>query len=389
MLHLVLAALLTACGTASAPEQAPSDADPGSVTKAAPHVGLNIDDTSICASCHGQVVSEWNESMHARAHVGGDPLYAAMRTFRMGKEGEALGPKCDTCHTPRAAITGSTDAGVTCATCHTTLEVLPDAAGAKALVSAPEGVFVGPRTRTGTSHGTVQGSSALADGQTICLACHAATTTPQGLASCTTGPEHAELGSGASCTSCHMPRVPGPNGAVSNGRDHASHAFLGPHRAWYQDDPAFLGTAIGVTADWEASGLTLTVANQSGHAVPTGFPGRMAWLKVTAFDTAGQEVWSNATDDPMAQAPEAVWNKIYVDAEGKPTMPPYATELKADRRLQPGATVTLTYAPPPSATRVEARLVYLLIPPPAAKAIGIEGTLEASPRSALVGQFSR
>lgn len=349
---------------------------------------VDLDDPQACAACHGTVHAEWTESMHSRAHADNDPIFAAMRALRMEKQGAAVGDKCNQCHTPRSTAAPDAPAGkvgVSCATCHTTVAVDPAKKGAAALQAGEAGVLYGPHDlAAGASpvHGTAAAPATMTDGSGLCLACHGAMANPAGAPTCTTGPELAEAGDpAATCTGCHMPRVDGPAGAVGGRADHASHAFLGPHRAWLQDDPAVLQAGVGMTARLDGEALVVTLANQSGHAFPSGFPGRTVVVKAVARDAAGAVVWQAWTDNPMKEAPDAVLNKVYVDAAGQPILPPFAEKLARDSRLTPGETRTLRFAGlPATAQQVEVDLLYFLIPGPAAQALGLVGTPEAAPR---------
>lgn len=376
---LLLVALF-ACGSPE-PEASPA---PVEAAKAAPVASFDPDDPTSCAPCHGQVVSEWQTSMHSQAHHDRDPIYGAMRTLRMAKQGEAVGGKCLTCHTPRAPEapdSAAAQAGVSCATCHAAAEVHADRGpGAKALVF-DDTVFRSARdVAPGASpvHGTGPAAPHLADGRTMCLACHDATTTPADQPACTTGPEHEALAGDGTCVSCHMPRVDGPSGAVSGRADHPSHAFLGPHQAW-SGDASFLASAVDLTVALEGRTATVTLTNQAGHAFPTGFPGRMAVLVVKGLDAGGATVWSNVPEQGLPE-PAFLLNKVYVDADGKPVAAPFAKELKADRRLVPGEVRPVTVEVPAGVVAVEAELVFRLLPPPLAKALKVDALDIATPR---------
>lgn len=379
----ILAAALTACAGSTAPPPPPVDE---AEAKAPAHAGIDIDDPTVCAGCHAAVVTEWQTSMHAQAHHSKDEIHGAMRSLRMAKQGEQIAGKCAQCHEPRdTQDLESTVAktGVSCATCHNLADVdrSDGKKGAKALVWAEPGVLRGVHDTVATApHGVGAPQPALVDGSTVCLACHDATKTPAGADACTTGPEYAENEADpGSCTSCHMPEVDGPSGAVSQRPTHRSHAFVGPHRAWYSDDPVTLD-AVGVTATLQGNTLTATLENRSGHGFPTGFPGRIAVVKAVALGADGEPMWTNLTDDPMKQDPDAVLNKVYVDADGKPTMPPFAKELKRDSRLKAAETRTLTWTVPAGAAAAEVKVVYRLLPPPAAKALGLTEHPKAAPR---------
>jgi len=375
-----------ACGSPPTPEPPtpPPSPSPAAVREA-PAASVDLDDPTSCAPCHGTVVEEWNESMHARSHHDNDPIYGAMKALRMAKQGDAIGAKCQRCHTPRAPSAPDSPAGrmgVSCATCHAATEVHRDRGPGAAALVFDDGVLRSARDLpAGASpvHGTGPAAPHLADGQTMCLACHDATETPAGAAACTTGPEHRSLDDSATCTSCHMPRVDGPSGVVSTRGHHRAHTFAGPHRAWYQDDPSFLASAVDLSVSRQGPKVVATLVNRADHAVPTGFPGRMMVVMARGLDAEGATVWSNISGDPMADDSDAVLNKVYVDAEGNPVPAPFADALARDHRLRPGETRTLSWSVPPDVARVQVELVMRLLPPKLADTLGIDG-VEAQPR---------
>lgn len=369
------------------PVAAASDAD------AAPEA-VDIEDPATCRPCHEAVVDEWLESMHARAHHSRDPIYAGVREVRMKREGAAIAEACETCHTPRAAGggAGKPELGVTCAACHHVASVKPGALGHEALVR-PEGpLLLGPHDAQLApgelpAHGSGPAPKHMKEGRTLCLACHGELSAPSGVAMCSTGPEHEAQrgGSQDTCVSCHMPLVDGPSGAVATAKTHRSHHFAGPHRAWYQDDPSLLRRAAELEARFEGEALIVTVTNTSGHGFPTGFPGRRAHVQVDGFDAGGARIWQStpAGQSPMqaSEPPEAAFGKVYVDAEGQPTLAPFAVKLARDSRLKPSEARTLRFSPPAEVERVEVLLVMRLMPPKLAKKIGLEVAIEAGPRT--------
>ena len=323
-LLVVLVMGFTGCKEAPAPDPAPD------VTAESP---VDIDDPQSCAPCHEAVVAEWQESMHARAHDTRDPIYAGVRGIRAKKEGAEIQRACAPCHTPRFG--GDLDSpaapvGVGCAGCHAVQAVKTshDGHGAAALIGTTDGTLLGPHDVTrgvSPAHGTGPAPAHMKDSRPLCLTCHEALSSPTGIAMCTTGPEHRATGTESSCVDCHMPEVDGPSGSVSTARaTHRSHRFVGPHRAWYQDDPSQLAAAASLEGTLADTRLTVTITNKTGHAMPTGFPGRQAMLLIVGKDAAGAEVWR----------PEApiVYGKRYVTAEGKPTLAPYAAKLASDTR---------------------------------------------------------
>lgn len=285
-----------------------------------PHAGLAFTDPGACESCHADQVAQWGKSMHAHAHHTLDPIYGKMRDLRIAKQGEETGAKCLTCHR-------ADPPGVTCETCHSEVALL-----------APQ----------------------VADGKTVCLTCHEASMTPSGAPACTTGPESRELADAGSCTSCHMPD--------------GSHEFVGPHHAWNHDDPSFLKTAVDLDLALEGGKAVAVLKNKTGHAFPTGFPGRVAVLEITTKDSKGVS---------RGEPKQFLLNKVYVDADGKPVPAAFAAELKSDSRLTPGEARTFEVEVDGTIHSVDARLIFRLLPPPLAEKLDLSDTREAEPRVIL------
>lgn len=361
-------------------------------------VTVRPDDPQSCAVCHPAIVAEWSESMHAHAHHEQDPIFGAMRTLRAKREGAQIEARCNVCHQPRdvegrdAAIART---GVSCATCHEldAVHLGPGRSlGAGALVRGEPGRMRGARdVPDGSSpvHASGPALPELRDGSTLCLACHAREQNPAGLATCETGDELGKAVGSESCVSCHMPEQPFPSGPVSTKASHRSHVFSGPHRAFLQDDASHFATAVELAGRFQGERFVLTLQNRSGHSFPSGFPGRLVIVVLRGLDSAGQERWRNVRAEPLQEHPEAVLNKAYVDAEGKPTLAPYGVKLARDTRLGPGELRELTVAVPPDVVQVEATLRYFLVAPPAAEKLGIAALPEAKPRDVLVRPFDR
>lgn len=377
MLGLVAASAL-GCGDDGAPT-ASTTPEPGS-----PAVVVDLDDPQSCVSCHAEVVQEWERSMHARAHHTRDPIYAALRALRMERQGPQIATQCGSCHHPLA--NDAPDAplaarGVSCRSCHGVAEVR-GGRGHAALVFTEDRTMRGPHdlaADASPAHGTGPAATHLADGKTLCLACHRDARNPQGVVTCNTGHELAEHADpSVTCTGCHMPEVRAPSGAGSARSTHRSHAFVGPHAAWDGDD-AFLRGAVAMRARLEGEALVVTLENRAGHGFPSGYPGRVAVLQAVAKDAAGAEVWRAWHEEP-SEAPQAMFNQVYVDAEGQPTMPPFAASLSRDSRLRPNETREVRFEVPSAAARVEVTLRFFLIPPKAAETLGLAGEAIAAPR---------
>lgn len=378
-LSCVLLLGLGACD--SAPKGNPEGAPPRRQT-------VDPDNPDACAQCHAQIVAEWKESIHARAHHERDPIYGGVRSLVKERLGAETAKRCATCHNPRDPENPASPAGalgVSCATCHMLDDVHEGRSGADALVFASVvRMRAGHDMAVGSSpaHATGKAPEFIKDRKTVCLACHDAASNPGGVSTCATGAEFDQrAATDKGCIDCHMPRIAGPGGDVGSRSEHARHVFLGPHRAWTHDDVAFVADHIGLEASFAENELVVSLHNQTGHAFPTGFPGRVAMLELEAKNASGELVWRNIDADPMADDPDAVFNKIYVDEAGAPTMPVFGVSVKRDNRLKPAETRTLSFEVPEAASEVEVSLIMRLVPPAVHGALGIAGTIDAEPRT--------
>jgi hypothetical protein len=90
----------------------------------------------------------------------------------------------------------------------------------------------------------------------------------------------------------------------------------------------------------------------------------------------------------MKEHPDAVFNKMYVDAAGQPVLAPYGVTLTRDNTLKRDETRQIEIALPAAVVRVELALKYWLVAPPAAKTLQITGVL-AEPRVRLKATVTR
>jgi hypothetical protein len=334
---------------------------PTSETPAPTKPALDLDDPASCGACHAAILAEYQTSLHAASHHGSDPIYAAVRRLRLRKEGPTLASACASCHTPRDV--GEVDSarartGVSCAACHHVERVERGERGHRALVRPTGPRLAGPHDlEPGRSpaHETGKAPGFMTDGTTLCLACHRDLESATGVSICSTGIEHAPAE--GSCVDCHMPMVSAAAGEDGR-RRRRSHAFVGPRARTGR--PVL--TPVRLDLRREGDALVVTLTNQSGHAWPTGFPGRVGRLTVTS-----------PTNPPFTQS----FGKRYVDAAGQPTLAPYARALAEDTRLRAGERRRLTL--PWTADPVEARLELLPVAPSLAESLGLEGP-EVAPR---------
>lgn len=367
--------------------------------------------SDVCGECHKEIYKQWKGSMHANSSAMNDPIHATFYKKVAGdptKEGVTLKankkfPVCLNCHAPNAARDKTTklDAnpayseGVNCVACHTLAKYngidLPDgkmqldikAYDLSDKIQAPAGFQRGVEELTASSDPFGGGASAEADskpnphlGEAVtlegkeipalpmeanpiqqktsdaCMGCHDKRNNPHGVALCQTGKEFETSKSSVSCLSCHMP--------VADGM--ANHGMGGGH------DLAILERSVVFHIASEKAGdvlqTTVMMHNQQPHSLPTGAPFRNIYLKLAAYDANGNVVWENAKGHPGKDDPQAYLAYRLADDAGADAMPPKATQLGEDSRLQPHEKRTLNYdIPAKDVALIRGELYYNLLWP--------------------------
>jgi mono/diheme cytochrome c family protein len=364
--------------------------------------------SSICATCHSEIYKQWKGSMHANStalkdsihgtfyqKVVGDPTQEDIKHKASGKY-----PVCLMCHAPNAALDKTTklDAkaayaeGVNCVACHTLAKYKgiqgPDGKlqlGIKAYeisdkIQAPHGFdrsaqqlaaagdpFGAAAVEEGSKPNPHLGAPVTMNGREIpalpmdsnprqqktsdaCMGCHDRRNNPQGVPLCITGAEYQTSKSQVNCLACHMP--------ISGGM--ADHSMGGGH------DQAILERSLVMDLDTEALAdrvrAKVYLKNQQPHSLPTGAPFRNMYVKVMAYDADGEVIWQNSAGHPGQDDPQSYLVFKLADDAGKDAMPPVATKLGEDTRLQPHEERTLVYDIPAKGVRlVRAEVYYNLL----------------------------
>jgi hypothetical protein len=368
---------------------------------------------AVCKQCHEEIYTQWKRSMHANSSALKDPIHGAFYRNVVGdptKEGQTLKsgkyPVCLKCHAPVAAIDKTTkldaaeaySSGVTCVTCHTFSGFkgtdTPDGKpryGVDAYevdstsLHGPSGnAYTTARVPEGAAWPTpihhpqpLKGSNAAVfQSNNACMGCHEKRGNAHGTPLCRTGNEYRSAKNFVNCQSCHMGVVTVPkllDGQAVPGQfvSIADHSMGGGHDARM----VARGLALEMTTDATEQTViaTITLRNRLPHAYPTGAPFRNLYLKVAAYDTAGNLLWKNYKVHPIKDDPKAAFWYTLGDEAGKPVAPPQATQVLADSRLKPNEVRTLTYEIPRTAQTaiVRAEALYdLLLPPIKAKVKG-------------------
>ncbi|MDY0340028.1 MAG: multiheme c-type cytochrome [Coriobacteriia bacterium] len=367
-----------------------------SAALALPSMPSSLFQPSAGCGCHAGLVDQWSPSMHAKALS--DPIY--LYEVKLGDEATdgALGPYCNSCHSPIAVMAGELTGidhsmvtpagaeGVTCDFCHQVSGTEGEVIGNVSTAVTGDGVKLGPIAdpQSGTAHQSA--ASDFHKTAEFCGNCHDVHHPVNGIPLEATytewknGPYAAE---GTVCQDCHM--TPGP-GVIKPREGKA--AASGPVR----EDVAMMtfagaNVALGDAARAEerlqaAARLDLdvpeimesgevsvktTITNVgAGHYLPTGLTDiRQMWLEVTATDADGKELMSERRD----------FGTVLKDAEGKyPVLLWEAVGFQSDDRIAPRESTSNDYsfAMTEGAVTVKAALYYRSCSEYIAEASGVE-----------------
>jgi len=311
-----------------------------------------------CKTCHEEIYSQWKASMHANSTALKDPIHGAFYNAVVGSpEQEDLKkggkyPVCLQCHAPTAAKDGKTDLtalpvyneGVNCVTCHTITAFKgtkkPEGGlqlGMKAYEFSDTSLQ-GPgtnHTSPNWQHPIFQNTAnpAIIKTNAVCMGCHDKRKNSNKVALCQTGDEIAKSAGTTNCLSCHMPVV---NGKVD-------HSLMGGHSA-KMVGKGLVMTMTSSFSNTKTLAVSIKLANQLPHNLPTGAPFRNIFVKLTGFDKEGKEVWQSSQSHPAKDDKQAMLMYHLGDDKGNAAPPPKATQVLGDTRLKPYETRELKYS---------------------------------------------
>jgi len=336
-----------------------------------------------CKLCHEDIYSQWKGSMHANSTALKDPIHGAFYKAVVGnptQEGVKKGgkfPVCLQCHAPAAAKDGKTDLtampvyseGVNCVSCHSITKfkgTKKPNGGLRLGMLAYEysdSSLQGPGTNHTTAdwqHPIFQNSvnPVIFKTNSVCMGCHDKRNNSNKVALCQTGDEIVASNGSDNCLTCHMPVV---NGKVD-------HSLLGGHSAKMVSKGLLMTMATTVSKNSNKLEVTIKLANQLPHNLPTGAPFRNIYVKLTGYDKEGKSLWVSSQVHPIKDDKKAMLMYSLGDAEGNPTSPPKATQVLGDTRLKPYETRALNYSlPAKNIVKLRAVAYYDLLLPPMKK----------------------
>jgi hypothetical protein len=313
-----------------------------------------------CRTCHAAIYDSWASSMHA--HALSSPVTVVqnnidMKTSLVGASSPDPRRICINCHAPTSAamVPGDTlplvggagaNEGIGCVACHQHRDTVPPGSGGLAsdfLAKLDKGdtYFAQLTSPVGNAFHRSDMAPSYGDPNALCGGCHDVHLDRDGDGKIVKGvdlvlqttfdefKEYAAAGGPGTCVTCHMPALQSVSAAADSAwipilqdyeaprREVHDHSFVGvdyPLDTVSQSDPqraaraALLRSAAQLTIDdvkveGSAAKVVVTIENEAGHNLPTGFAfAREMWIELVATDSEGEEFFTSGklakpTDD--------------------------------------------------------------------------------------------
>lgn len=323
------------------------------VTAAAqlPEYPADAFEPSSSCGCHGGLVAQWEQSMHAKALT--DPLYLYKLEKANAETDGAVGPFCETCHGPVATMAGEVATrnfsavggeGVTCDLCHQVTGRQEGRIGNTSILVNADGT---KRAQFDDAVSPYHASafSAIHTSAEFCGTCHNVFHPVNGMRLEGTYDEWAEgpyAAEGIVCQDCHMTPGPGvtkPNpGTAAAGGPERPHiytmTFAGGNVALGDAALAEERLKAAATVELEVPEIVdggevapavVRITNVgAGHYLPTGLTDfRRMWIELVAVGSDGAETeigkreFYTVFSDADGNSPADVWNAVAVESDDR------------------------------------------------------------------------
>lgn len=315
----------------------------------------------ICQACHERIYDEWSQSMHSKSIPTKDPIVGGFYKYLEARKIDT--GRCGKCHDPFHILYPNEPEsrrdifaeGVNCVFCHSVRQRQGGPEQRHGIDAFKLDFVNGLAGPTEVTQTRFHDTACVPIFRTVefCAGCHQEGESDYG----------AKAKTQLQCQYCHMPsKQQQKSASASKARDKVfRHYFEGGHS----------GDLLGMTAmiSGEAtrkegkSLLNISVENSASHSIPTGFPLRAIYLKVTALNKDKEAVWSNYKKDPFLEDPKGYFALILPKGEELPAH--YAKDVKplADQRLGGMAVRELSYeSASPGITAFKVQLYYRLLP---------------------------
>jgi nitrate/TMAO reductase-like tetraheme cytochrome c subunit len=336
-----------------------------------------LEESLTCRECHQNAYAEWQSSRHAKS----DHLFVYRQLLPQSNK-----ENCYPCHQPVYALnldeyveSRVNETSVNCDFCHA-VRIEPKE---QTYQLVAENVKFGP-IKDAIAYAHQCDYKELYTTAEFCMTCHDYNHLPLKQHFSSVYDEWKEsrfYEQGVVCQDCHMPARLGKAATLGKIRDtiHSHHFYNGESREFLHQCAELQLTAVRAG---ENINIELLVTNRSvGHKLPSGSPLRMVILQVEIQNEQLQPLWRNWYKNPIAEDENAVFGKRFYSADNSLVLPWDESDRVIDKRLIPDSTVTLNYFIQDStATWIEAKLLYHILPPPYENRIITGRSTDYSPR---------
>lgn len=316
--------------------------------------------SSVCSEkCHTRIYNEWANTMHAKSTRNKDAIVDAFYKY-FEEEGTDV-KKCDVCHSPLQSIyvnepgvnEGLFNEGVNCTACHSVFGANPEGGLGIHYYKLNFNEFgTGPlESKPDNPHNTK--FIKMFRSVNICAGCHQKGETDYIL----------QKRRKAICQTCHMPSKQQMKAADQGStlKKVYRHLFEGGH------SELILSMTAIVSGEARKEGgktiLDIDLENSAYHTIPTGFPLRAIYLKVTAFNEQNKPIWSNYSKNPYKEDPDSFFGSVFNEKDE--LYAHYVRDIKpiTSSSLEANSSKKLTYTVPTAkADSFQVRLYYRLLP---------------------------
>jgi len=346
-------------------------------------VGDRYKDSQSCKACHMRIVTEWENSWHAKSHYSNDEYFQKSIDYvsrKSRKSPNSIKVECATCHNPRISIT-STDMdyeiaavlgldkgskvnkavnndaiseGINCVVCHNIDKIHDEYDETKRGINRVEwtesGTMTGPyKDAKSPYHKTVHHEFMDKNPNQLCFVCHANDRSKKGLVFTDM---QSEYKGNQTCVECHM----GPKrkdvaatykmyDGKAKMRQVRHHGFAGAHVS------SMWRNALKLTLKQKKKSLMITLENPQPHNIPSGFGSRELLVEI-AYKKGNQLIESKSIS----------LTRNYTRRDGKKaTIPHMATAQSKDMSIPAKGKKVLKVEKVSGADAAEVKVYYRLV----------------------------
>ena len=333
---------------------------------------LFANESKICQKCHPLIYKEYYNSMHRKASLPNDPIYAAVFKHEDLKKDKN---SCKACHSPSAKNEKELkEEPISCVYCHTIKEIHEgEDANKNVLTGKKRDFFTAEISKknqskvkyetTSSFFGLIKHSKNSPYHQieynnenyyngNVCMGCHSHTNNKHGVDMIMLD-AYIDKKDKESCISCHMPKVMGSKTTLHDSKIHAYHGMVGVHNT---DNS--LGKYIDFNITKEPNGFSVHLHNQANHAL-FGEAYKEGVLQISI--TRGTQT---------IELKPFIFSRIF-GKDGVKSEPFDATEVLKDTLIYANKTIHYKKAIKKGDT-VTVTLAYRLISPKAAKELDLQ-----------------